>query len=64
MWRRATINLRDETLEGVPRAEVVTELVFEGIKGTGYESDIAIDDIFVKDGVCEGILLLSLYEIN
>ena len=34
-------------------------IVFEGIRGTSYRSDIALDDIFFVSGPCEGIALTT-----
>ena len=28
------------------------QVVFEGVRGTSYQGDIAIDDIVMKNGVC------------
>lgn len=28
------------------------QIVFEGIRGSGYKGDIALDDISMVDGVC------------
>ena len=30
------------------------QVTFEGIKGRLYQSDIAIDDVSIKDGSCPG----------
>jgi hypothetical protein len=34
-------------------------IVFEGVRGTYYRSDIALDDIFFVSGPCSGIALTT-----
>ena len=31
------------------------QLVFEGVRGSGYQGDIAIDDISMDVGACQGV---------
>lgn len=31
-----------------------TQIVFEGIRGTDYTGDIAIDDVSITAGICQG----------
>lgn len=31
-----------------------TQITFEGIRGTDYTSDIAIDDVSITAGICQG----------
>jgi hypothetical protein len=39
-------------------------IVFEGIRGISYRSDIALDDIFFVSGPCEGIALTTFADHN
>lgn len=32
---------------------VTPQVVFEGVRGTGYEGDIAIDDVSITTGKCK-----------
>lgn len=34
------------------------EIMFEGVRGTSYKGDIAVDDITVREGSCAGLKLL------
>ena len=34
---------------------VSQQLAFEGIRGSGLQSDIAIDDVKITDGACGGV---------
>jgi len=31
-----------------------SQIVFEGVRGTGFKGDIALDDITIKSGQCGG----------
>lgn len=53
-----------------------TQITFEGIRGTDYTGDIAIDDVSITAGICQGtsgsklawfsecILILNIYSLN
>ncbi|XP_056282111.1 MAM domain-containing glycosylphosphatidylinositol anchor protein 2 [Pseudoliparis swirei] len=43
-WRQATVNIH-------PTATF--QMVMEGVRGTGIEGDIAIDDVTIKEGECK-----------
>ena len=43
VWHRALVTLPQGSFQ----------VVFEGFRGTGYEGDVAIDDISIKEGICQ-----------
>lgn len=44
-WYSASVNIQGGSSYNV---------VFEGVRGISYRGDIALDDITVKDGSCQG----------
>lgn len=39
---------------------IILQFVFQGIRGKGYQGDIALDDIRVLDGTCPPSRMLNL----
>ena len=40
------------------------QFVFEGITGANFDSDIALDDIFITSGACTGNSLMNYNYLN
>lgn len=56
VWKEAQIDITYSVV-----GSDVTEIIFEAVRGTGFLSDIAIDDIKIENGACTGLIWVDLH---
>ena len=48
----------------IPSQTTTTKVVFEGIRGPGYAGDIGLDDIKMKNGLCQSTSMMHLSNLQ
>ena len=53
-YQKKTLSIRREFSNDNQLSLIIVQITFEGIRGSSYTGDIAIDDVSLMEGICAG----------
>ena len=59
-----SLKRKNLSYEILTETDLFVKVVFEGVRGKGYQGDIALDDIVIKDGFCPPLKECEFEDVN